>query len=165
MKTTTRKLALIAILIALTVSLSLLFIIPIPATKGFMTLCEVGIYTSAILLKNPAGLAVGGLSGLLIDLLSGYPQWCLFSLIIHGLQGLTAGYLTSKKNTRLQIILALFISSLIMIIGYFLATSFLFGWPAGFASIPGNIIQNIFGIIVTVPLVFELKRVHPRYLN
>lgn len=52
-----------------------------------------------------------------------------------------------------------------MIIGYALATTFLFGWPAGLASLPGNCIQNIFGIVVTVPLFHALQRVlrHPQY--
>ena len=63
-----RQLPLLAMLTALTVALSLLIIIPIPATKGFVTLCEVGIYTTAIMLRNPGGLTVGALSGLLIDL-------------------------------------------------------------------------------------------------
>ena len=44
-----RQLPVIAILTALTVSLSMLFFIPVPASKGFVTLCEVGIYTTAII--------------------------------------------------------------------------------------------------------------------
>lgn len=159
-----REIPVIAMLTALTVALSLVFIIPIPATKGFVTLCEVGIYTTAILLKNPGGLAVGALSGLLIDLLSGYPEWCLFSLMIHGTQGWLVGYLTSRKR-HISIGLALLGGSLVMIVGYLLATTFLFGWGAGVASIIGNLFQNGFGIAITIPLVASLHKVRPQLFN
>ena len=37
------------------------------------------------------GALVGGLSGFLLDLFSGYPQYMLFSLVIHGTQGALVG--------------------------------------------------------------------------
>ena len=43
-----RNLTTIAMLTALTCALSLTFIIPVPQTKGFVTLCEAGIYISAL---------------------------------------------------------------------------------------------------------------------
>ena len=65
-------------MIALTVALSLTVLIPVPATNGFVTLCEAGIYTTASLFGPLGGLTVGATSGLLIDLISGYPQWAIF---------------------------------------------------------------------------------------
>ena len=78
-----KRLAQLAMMTALTVALSMMVIIPIPATKGIVTLCEVGIYLSACLFGGTGGLIVGSLSGGLIDLLSGYPQWMIFSFVIH----------------------------------------------------------------------------------
>ena len=46
-----------------------------------------------------------------------------------------------------------------MISGYALATSWLYGVGAGIASLPGNIIQSLFGVIVALPLSQTLKRV------
>ncbi|HAQ1082546.1 TPA: ECF transporter S component, partial [Enterococcus faecium] len=43
----TKQLTIYAMLIALTVALSLTILIPVPATNGFVTLCEAGIYTAA----------------------------------------------------------------------------------------------------------------------
>lgn len=155
----------IAILTALTVSLSLLFIIPVPATKGLVTLCEVGIYTTAILMNNPGGFAVGASSGFLIDIISGYPQWSLFSLVIHGLQGLVVAMIMRKHFNYRRMTLALIFGSIVMVIGYFLATWFLYGLGAGIASITSNIVQNIFGIIVTVPVVSALYKIKPQFFN
>ncbi|MDV2917567.1 ECF transporter S component, partial [Enterococcus lactis] len=50
----------------------------------------------------------------------------------------------------------------LMINGYALATSWLYGVGAGIASLPGNIIQSLFGVIVALPLSQTLKRVLPK---
>ena len=80
----TKKLTTLAMLTALTTAFSLLFVLPVPQTKGVVTLCEAGIYTTALLLGGPSGAIVGSLSGGMIDFLSGYPEWALFSILIHG---------------------------------------------------------------------------------
>lgn len=161
----TKELTKLAMMIALTVTLSLLFIIPIPATKGFVTLCEVGIYASALLFGPSGGFLVGALSGGLIDMISGYPEWAIFSIIIHGLQGFILGYLYNKYPSKRSLAIGFLLASVFMIAGYAFATALLFGWPAGLASIPGNSIHNIFGIAVTVPLYHALQRVlrHPQF--
>ncbi|OQO71435.1 ECF transporter S component [Enterococcus villorum] len=153
---TTKRLTVYAMMIALTVALSLTILIPIPATNGFVTLCEVGIYTAASLFGPIGGLVVGASSGLLIDLLSGYPQWAIFSLLIHGLQGFICGYFA--KNSVKNWIVGLILGSIVMIIGYFLAGWFLYDWPAGVASLPGNFFQNIVGIGLTFPLTQTIQR-------
>ena len=158
-KSKLRQEVLAAILSALTVALSLLIIIPVPATHGMVTLCEVGIYTSAILFGNPVGLLVGGASGFLIDLISGFPEWCLFSLVIHGLQGAVVAYLTPRgKATVRRLIVPLILGGIVMVVGYYLATWLLFGWAAGLASVPGNLVQVGFGAAVTLPLVASIRR-------
>ncbi|MBS7576996.1 MULTISPECIES: ECF transporter S component [unclassified Enterococcus] len=155
--TKTRKITLIALITALTVALSLNFIIPIPQTKGFVTLCEAGIYLAALLLGGPAGLAVGALSGGLIDLISGYPQWLFFSVVIHGLQGLVAGKIAFDRGNKLMIA-GLTTASVLMVIGYGLAGWLLNGFGYGLASIPGNTLQNIFGIVIALPVYKALSR-------
>ncbi|MQS75533.1 ECF transporter S component [Companilactobacillus halodurans] len=154
-----KTISLIAILTALTVGMSLLVVIPIPNTKGMVTLCEVGIFTSAILFKNPVGFSVGAISGFLIDIISGFPVWCLFSLVIHGLEGFVVAYLVPKEDKSIKkIILPLLLGSIIMVVGYCLATILLFGIAAGLASIIGNIFQVVFGLVVTLLIVKSLAR-------
>ncbi|KRN02360.1 hypothetical protein FD13_GL002043 [Levilactobacillus senmaizukei DSM 21775 = NBRC 103853] len=151
-----------AVMIALTVALSLLVRIPIAGTNGFVTLCEVGIYTSAILFGNPVGVMVGAGSGFLIDILAGYPVWCLFSLVIHGTQGFAVAYLTPENDKSLKAtIFPLIVGSAIMVVGYCLATAFLYGWPAGIASITSNLFQVGFGMVVAVLLVKSLVKFKP----
>ena len=152
----TKQLTIYAMLIALTVALSLTILIPVPATNGFVTLCEAGIYTASFLYGPMGGLVVGASSGLLIDLISGYPQWAIFSLVIHGLQGYVAG-----SFTRMWLF-GLFLGSLVMIVGYGIAGWILYDWPAGVASIPGNIFQNLIGMGLAFPITASLQRIQAR---
>lgn len=155
----TKKLTTLAMLTALTTALSLLFVLPVPQTKGVVTLCEAGIYTTALLLGGPSGAIVGSLSGGMIDFLSGYPEWALFSILIHGCQG----YITGRF--RHYPLLALCLGSVTMILGYAAATTIMFGFGAGIASILSNSLQNVFGILVAFPLVNYLKRTQKFSLN
>lgn len=155
----TKKLTRLAMLTALTTALSLLFVLPVPQTKGVLTLCEAGIYTTALLLGGPSGAIVGSLSGGMIDFLSGYPEWALFSILIHGCQG----YITGRF--RHYPLLALCLGSVTMILGYAAATTIMFGFGAGIASILSNSVQNVFGILVAFPLVNYLKRTQKFSLN
>ena len=155
----TKKLTRLAMLTALTTALSLLFVLPVPQTKGVVTLCEAGIYTTALLLGGPSGAILGSLSGGMIDFLSGYPEWALFSILIHGCQG----YITGRF--RHYPLLALCLGSVTMILGYAAATTIMFGFGAGIASILSNSLQNVFGILVAFPLVNYLKRTQKFSLN
>jgi uncharacterized membrane protein len=47
-----------------------------------------------------------------------------------------------------------------MVIGYALATALLYTWPAGLASIIGNIVQNIFGGGLTLMLIAALRKIN-----
>ncbi|CAH1855066.1 ECF transporter S component [Convivina intestini] len=154
----TRRIAVLSVIIAANVALSYIVKIPIPATSGFVNLVEAGIFLVALLGGARSGLIVGGMSGFLLDILAGYPQWMFFSLIIHGLEGWLVGYLGYNKKWPQQT-LAIILGAVVMLIGYVIAGAILVNWPAGWASIPGNIAQNIMGLIVALILMPALKRV------
>lgn len=139
-RTKTYHLTLMAFLTALSVVLAF---IHVPTPTGYLTLLDVSIYFTAYYLGSKYGAVVGGLSGFLIDLLLGYPQYMFHSLIAHGAQGYFAGW-TGKKR-----ILGLILASILMVGWYFLAT-FLLGYGLGgaLAGIPGNLLQNLFGMLV-----------------
>lgn len=139
-RTKTYHLTLMAVLTALSVVLAF---IHVPTPTGYLTLLDVSIYFTAYYVGSKYGAVVGGLSGFLIDLLLGYPQYMFHSLIAHGAQGYFAGW-TGKKR-----ILGLILASILMVGWYFLAT-FLLGYGLGgaLAGIPGNLLQNLFGMLV-----------------
>lgn len=158
-----KKIAFYALMIAMTVAVSMLVIIPVPGTNGFVTLVDAGVNASAMVFGPVAGLVIGALSGGLIDLFSGYSQWIIFSLLIHGIQGWVVGYFAEKGEK--QQFIGVIIGGNIMVIGYALASWLLYGVGGAIASVPSNMIQATFGIIVAIPLSKLMKRVLPSLPN
>ncbi|MFD1671084.1 ECF transporter S component [Agrilactobacillus yilanensis] len=159
----TTQVVYLALLIALNVTIARVFLIPVPMTRGNINLCDAGIFIAAMLYGRKQGAIVGGLSGLLLDLISGYAQYMIFSLIVHGLEGYIAGFLAEKgKNSRAARFTGMGIGVIVMVIGYAITDTILYNWSAGFLSIPMNVIQGIAGGLVAYPLFVSIRKFAPR---
>ena len=150
----TKELTQLAILTALSVALAY---IHVPSPTGFLTLLDMGVYFTAFYLGSKAGAIVGGLAGFLIDLLLGYPQYMIHSLIAHGAQGFFAGW-TGKKR-----ILGLVLASVVMV-GWYALAALLLGYGVGsaLAGILGNLLQNLVGILGGYALFMAFKQIPKR---
>jgi uncharacterized membrane protein len=146
-----------AMLVAVTVVIARFFIIPIPMTHGNINLCDAGIFIAALMYGKRDGLIVGGLSGFLLDLISGYSQYMFFSLIVHGLEGLIVGWLGYDKDRKTQV-LALVIGSLVMVAGYFITDTLLYSLTPGLVGIPTNLFQAVVGAAIGMPIAIKLKK-------
>lgn len=135
----TKKLTLLAVLTALSVTFG--FVAKIPTPTGLLTLVDAGIYFTAFYLGKKEGAIVGGLSAFLIDLLSSAPQWMFISLLIHGAQGYFAGF---KGKYR---IVGLLLATIAMVGGYALASIFMYGIGSAVAEIIPNFCQNALGLV------------------
>ncbi len=153
------KVVLTAMFIAVTVAISRFFIIPIPMTHGNINLCDAGIFISALLLGPRVGGVVGGASGFLLDLISGYGQYMWFSLIVHGAEGLIVGLIAGKNTDRKWIkLIAVSVGIVIMVIGYFVADSVLYNIYAGYIGIGTNLIQGAVGALIAYLVTPRLKK-------
>ncbi|MFA9493585.1 ECF transporter S component [Streptococcus sp. E17BB] len=150
-KTKIKTLPLLAIITALTLVLGKVF--QFSMALGFFTLLDVGIYFAAFYLGKKEGAAVGALAGFLIDLLSGYPQYMLVSLIAHGAQGYLAGW-TGKKR-----LLGLILSVLVMVATYFIAETVMTNVGTALTTVVGNSLQSLVGMALGYALVQLMKRV------
>lgn len=151
-KRKTEKLTQLAILAALSVVLG--YFLKVPTPTGMVTLLDVGIFFTAFRFGSKEGGVVGGLTGFLIDLLSGYPQWMLFSLLIHGAQGYLAGWKGKWQP------FGLLLSSLVMVTGYAVVSAIILhnGWGAALAEVLPNLSQNLVGML----LGYVLHRLVPK---
>lgn len=150
----TKKLTLLAVLTALSVTFG--FVAKIPTPTGLLTLVDAGIYFTAFYLGKKEGATVGGLSAFLIDLLSSAPQWMFISLLIHGAQGYFAGF---KGKYR---ILGLLLATIAMVGGYALASIFMYGIGSAVAEIIPNFCQNALGLVVGWVLYQGFKKVQSK---
>ncbi|WP_461240236.1 ECF transporter S component [Paucilactobacillus sp. N302-9] len=146
-----------AMLVAVTVVIARFFIIPVPMTHGNINLCDAGIFIAAIMYGKRDGLIVGGLSGFLLDLISGYSQYMFFSLIVHGAEGFIVGLLGYQKDRKTQVI-ALLVGSLVMVAGYFLSDTLLYSLTPGLIGIPTNLIQAVVGAAIGLPIAVKLRK-------
>ncbi|WP_022791119.1 ECF transporter S component [Weissella halotolerans] len=149
-----KSLTILAMLVALNLVLS--YVIKLPTPTGFISLVEVGIFLAAWLRGPKAGAIVGAITGGLLDMLSGYPQWLIFSALIHGSEGWCLGHAKPTPTSRL---VYSFLGGVIMVIGYWLvgglllwlaspALSWLGALKTASVEVPLNSAQVIIGGLV-----------------
>lgn len=153
--------AIVAIMIAVTAVFTILVRVPIPATQGYFNFSDVAIYFTAFAFGPWIGFVAGGLGTQMADLLGGYPQFAMLTLLAHGLQGLVAGLLGRGKG-MVGLILAWLAGTVVMVALYFLGEGLvLTGWGPALAEIPANLLQNIVGGVVGIPLFYAVRRAYP----
>lgn len=153
-----------ALLIAIVYVCTAIYV-PSPfATGGMMHLGNIAFFTATLVFGRVKGAIAGGVGMALLDLTSAYAVWAPFTLVIRAVQGIVIGTISwgkdRKANNTGVNILALVIGAIIMIAGYYIAEVILYGnWLAPIYSIPGNIVQLVIGIVVSLPLSAGMKKV------
>lgn len=161
------RVASLAVLTAVTAVFTYLIRIPIAPTRGYLNLGDVAIYFTAFTFGPVSALVAGGLGTALADVLSGYAQWAPISLFVHGLQGLVAGLLAlvafRKKWGPFEPawLLALGGGTVVMCAGYLAAGAIMVGLGAALTELPGNVLQNVAGVVGGIPLTLAVRKAYP----
>lgn len=156
-----RELVASAVFAAVVCAATLVVRIPVPATSGYINLGDSMVFVSALLMGARVGGIAGGVGSALADIIGGYGHWAPFTFVIKGVEGFVAGHL-SKSSSLVRWIVAVIVGGCIMVIGYFIVGSALYGIPAALVELPGNIFQAGSGIIISVPLAKAIKRAVPQ---
>ena len=162
----TFNLILTSMLIALVFVATLLLNIklPITANGGLVHLGTAMLFIAAFLF-GPKKAAIAGAVGMgLFDLVSGWTLWAPFTIVARGLQGYIVGKIAWSNgrngNSVAFNLLGAIVSVPVMLAVYYLCEGILYNnWIAPVASIPGNIVQNVVGILVAIPVCIALKKV------
>ncbi len=155
-----RRITLTALMAALIFVLTWIPRIPVPGPGGYIHLGDAGIIFAASAFGPWVAMASGGLGTALADLI-GFPQWAVFSLVAHGLQGLAVGLIFRRGLGWASAILATTISVFIVVAGYFGAGIILQGVGAAVAEVPFNVIQALSGSLIGIPLYWAVRRAYP----
>lgn len=129
-------------------------VIQIPIPLGYMHLGNCCILLIGVYFSKTIGTLAGGVGSAMADLLSGYPQWILPTLIIKGVMGFAVAALAKDKEGHVKMsaprtFLAAVVGIIIMIAGYTVFGAILYGSvAAGVAQVPGLTMEGILGIVL-----------------
>ncbi|HDM23500.1 ECF transporter S component [archaeon] len=137
----------ISVMTALVAVATCMISVPIPPTRGYINVGDAMVMISALLFGPIVGMIAGGVGSALADMVLGYGWWAPYTLIIKGLEGLVAGLLYKKLRSK---ILATLPAGAIMVLGYLLVETVLYGYGPALVELPGNTFQAAFGIIVGI---------------
>lgn len=151
----TKRIVMTALMAAMTCISTMVIQIPSP-TGGYIHLGDGLVLLSGIILGPIYGALAAGIGSMLADLLSGYPQYAIATLVIKGVAAIVGGtiysLLSSKISARVFAVIAAGIGGgVVVTLGYFTFDALFISNNIIVAAtgIPANIVQNIFGIIVS----------------
>jgi len=164
-----RTIAITGIMIAVVAVFTRFIVIPIGT--GFFNFSDVAIYFAAFAFGPWVGLVAGGVGAALADISLGYSQFAILTFFAHGLEGLVAGYLAwkglagKKEGDRLPMFLGWLAGTVVMVGLYFVGEASVpamwGGLPQAITEWPFNMLQNVAGGIVGIPLVLAVRRAYP----
>ena len=159
---TTRNIALYGLFTAL-IYLATNLIIPGETLGGLFHLGNVMAFTIAIVFGKKAGAVSAALGMTLFDLTTPWAMYAPFTFIIRFAMGYVLGYLAfiheeDNKKSVIFTILGIIISTIIMLVGYYITEYILVGnFIAAAKTIYGNFMQCVVGAILGLPLAASLR--------
>ena len=167
-KVSTKDLVLTGLLTAMVFSATMFINIrlPISVNGGLIHMGNIVLFLTAFLFGKKKGAIAGAFGMGLFDILSGWTAWAPFTFVIRGVMGYLIGAISHsnhKEGVHVPTnVLAIFVGGLWMMAGYYLTEVILYGnWISPSTSIPGNIVQIVFGCmsVLMAPLLKKaLKR-------
>ena len=155
-----RALAVTAVMTAIVFVLTSMVRVPTPA-KGYIHLGDAAIFFSAFAFGPWVGAVSGGLGTGLADITGGYPQWAVFSFLIHGAQGWVVGWLSRRWTGVWGLIFSSVVGGAIVVLGYLGAAIILVGVGAALGELPLNIVQVTVGAVIGMALYAAVRAAYP----
>lgn len=158
----TKKLVITALLAALTCIATMIITIPSPL-KGYINLGDCVVLSAGWMLPIGYGFFAAGLGSALADVFSGYVLYAPATFVIKGLMALVAGLIFKALHKKVKEdssrIIAGVVAELVMIAGYYVFETFLYGSISSLANVPANAVQGVAGVILGCVLIKVLKKI------
>lgn len=138
--------------------------LPIAANGGLVHLGTAMLFISSIIFGPKKGAIAGAVGMGLFDLLGGWVIWTPITIISRGLQGYIVGKIAWSRghngsNVAMNLT-AMIVSAPFMIAIYYIGEAIIYGnWIMPLASIPGDVVSTIIGIVIAIPICATLKKV------
>ncbi|UCE09914.1 MAG: ECF transporter S component [Candidatus Thorarchaeota archaeon] len=150
-----KYIALLAIMLALTTVGTAIFLIPFPTTTGYFNLGDAFVMLSGLLLGPLGGFVAGGGGSATADILLAYAHFAPITFVVKGCEGMMVGLITrwswNQDEIHMWDAVAVIVGAFVMLVGYFSAEVFLYGFEAALAELVFvNSIQVLAGASVTL---------------
>jgi len=154
----TTKIALSVVLASAVTVSTMIIRVPIPATSGYLNFGDIMIFVSALLFGEFVGGFAGGVGSAIADIL-GFPAFAPYTLVIKGLEGVLAGYISNGKSLVRDVV-GWAAGAAAMVLGYFLVETYIMGFGLGAAlfEIPSNLVQVGAGALIGIPAARTLRK-------
>lgn len=139
-----KKLTLAGVMAALVFVMTWVPKVPVPMTGGYVHLGDGAIFLSVLLL-GPLGIPAAAIGSGLSDILGGYLVYALPTMMIKALVALIA-WKGWKEGSWLRAIVAFMLAEAVMVLGYFLFESAMYGAAAAWTAVGPNCIQGVAGV-------------------
>ena len=160
----TFDLVLTAILSTLVLVSTVFINIKLPIGQGGLIHLGTGaLFIVAILFGPKKGALAGAIGMGLFDIFGGWIIWAPTTIVARALQGYIVGKIAWSNghrgdSVRLNILAAV-ASTPVMLAVYYIGQGIMYNnWVAPLASIPGDLIQSVVGLLIAIPLCLALKK-------
>jgi uncharacterized membrane protein len=154
-----QRIALMATMVAVTFVCTMIRVMYIPPTGGYIHLGDVAANFAALAFGPWVGMVASGVGMAIADAI-GFPLYIVPTLLVHGLQGLVVGLLGRRKGWPMMVAAAV-VGQIIVVLGYFATQVLLFGVAPALFEAPWNGLQGLVGVVGGVPLYLLMRRAYP----
>lgn len=164
----TIKIIMTGLMIALIVTATILIIIPIPFSNGYIHFGDAMIFLSVLILGWRYGAIAAGLGSALADILIGFAVWAPWTLVIKGLMGVVMGLFILKSMGKqekniigvpFRQLAGMVLAGLVMVGGYYIAEGVIYGnFIVALLGVPWNILQFTAGAVFAALLAAALYK-------
>ncbi len=125
--------------------------------NGYINFGDGTIILASRILGGFYAFFAAAIGSMLADLLSGFAFYAPATFLIKGLMAVAAFYVMKKlsgmKNKTISLVIASVIAELVMIVGYGIFEAAVYGIGVALASMAGNAIQAVAGIVSGILLI------------
>lgn len=144
--------------------------LPGMGTGGLIHLGSFALFVISVIFGKYYGAVSGALGMGIFDLFSPYFMWTPGTVIIRGIMGFMIGSIANGKEGKtsyVRIVLALVLSSIWMIAGYFGYSLMVFrNLPVSLSSVTGDLMQVGGGMVLALPVILiSIKSGTTKYLR
>ena len=161
-----RMLVTTALMMCMTMVMTFIIRIPIPATQGYIHLGDSMVYLSVILLGWKYGAVAAGVGAAMADLLAGYAQYIPVTFAAKAVMAIIVGIVFKKivennidgtKGLVLKVI-AMAVAGVVMVAIYYAAEVVMYGnLVAPLVGVPMNCLQFAVGGVLALAMSKALK--------